>query len=48
MVMKGASVLNMIRGVAEIARADVKLAVDPNMSQMMTMETCFVILRVIR
>ena len=46
--MKGALVLDVIRGVMEIAGAHIELAVDSNMSQATTMETSFIITRVIR
>lgn len=48
MATKEASVLNVVRDVTETAGASIKLAVDLDMSQVMRMETHFVIMRVIR
>ena len=47
MVMKWVAVLNMIWGVVKACRTGVELAVNPDMSQVMAMEACFIIAGVI-
>ena len=46
--MKGTSVLDVIRGIMETAGASIKLTVDSNMSQVMTMETSFIVMKMVR
>ena len=46
--MKRALVLDVVRGIIETTGTDIKLIVDPDMPQVMTMETGFIITRVVR
>ena len=48
MVTKRTSVLDVIGGIAETTGTDIKLTVDPNMPQVMAMETGFMVTRVVR
>ena len=46
-MMKWTAVLDMIQDIAKACGAGVELAVNPDMSQVMAMEACFVIVGVI-
>ena len=48
MMMEWATVLDVVWSITKACRAGIKLAVDSDMSQTMTMEACFVIVRMIR
>ena len=48
MTTKWAMVLDMIRGVAKTCGTGIELTVDPDMSQTITVEACFIIVGVVR